>query len=48
LHYSRKRRLTGEIDLLISRIIAYSLVKDVLKQADVRKRLLKIYKAETK
>ncbi len=36
------------INLLVSYIVAYSLVKDVLRQANVYKRLLEIRKAETK
>jgi hypothetical protein len=48
LYYKRKECLVVIINLLISYIIAYSLVKDILKQADVYKRLLKICKAKTK
>jgi hypothetical protein len=44
LHFSCKCYFASNIDLLISYIIAYSLVKDVFKQADVYKRLLKVYK----
>jgi hypothetical protein len=31
MYYRRKGRLAGEINLLISYIVAYSLVKDVFK-----------------
>jgi hypothetical protein len=47
LHCGCKRRLTGDIDPLISHMVAYGLVKDVFRQADVRKRPLEIRKAET-
>jgi len=48
LHFSRKCYFASNIDLLISYIIAYSLVKNVFKQANVYKRLLKVYKPEAK
>jgi hypothetical protein len=44
LHFSCKYYFAGNIDLLISYIVAYNLVKDVLKQANIYKRLLKVYK----
>ncbi len=47
LHYRRKGYLAVVIDLLVSYIVAYSLVKDVLRQANVYKRPLEIRKAET-
>jgi hypothetical protein len=47
LYYKCKECLAVVINLLVSYIIAYSLIKDVFKQANVYKRLLKIYKAET-
>ncbi len=47
LHYRHKGYLAVVIDLLVSYIVAYSLVKDVLRQANVYKRLLEIRKAET-
>jgi hypothetical protein len=46
LHFSCKCYFTSNINLLISYIIAYSLVKNVLKQADVYKRPLKVRKPE--
>jgi hypothetical protein len=46
LHFSRKCYFASNINLLISYIVAYSLVKDVFKQADVYKRPLKVYKPE--
>jgi hypothetical protein len=48
LHFSCKCYFASNIDLLISYIVAYSLVKDVFKQADVYKRLLKVYKLKAK
>ncbi len=48
LHYRRKGYLAVVIDLLVSCIVAYSLVKDILRQANVCKCLLEIRKAETK
>jgi hypothetical protein len=47
LYYGCKRCLIGDIDPLISHIVAYGLVKDVFRQADVYKRPLEIRKAET-
>jgi hypothetical protein len=46
LHFSCKCYFASNIDLLISYIVAYSLVKNVFKQADVYKHLLKVYKPE--
>jgi hypothetical protein len=46
LHFSCKCYFASNIDLLISYIIAYNLIKDVFKQANIYKRPLKVYKPE--
>ncbi len=47
MHYRHKGYLAVIINLLVSYIIAYSLVKDILRQANIYKRLLEIRKAKT-
>jgi hypothetical protein len=48
LHFNCKCYFASNINLLISYIVAYSLVKDVFKQADIYKRPLKVYKPKAK